>query len=136
MLCDPSITSCPTSHRSAATTVVELLPTTQFRYLSSVVTRNGLTIGANYTFAHGLDNVLSLSNEINDGYGTIPSQMSTLDYGNSDLDIRSRGVVAINYALPFGHNLTGITGVLAKGWAGKYDSDLDNKYNRSRSPTP
>src|SRR5882724_11785831 len=37
MLCDPSITSCPTSHRSAATTVVELLPTTQFRYLSSAV---------------------------------------------------------------------------------------------------
>jgi hypothetical protein len=68
-------------------------------------TQRGLTLGANYTLAHGLDDVLGLSNEINDGYGVIPSQIRTLDYGNSDVDIRNRGVLTANYALPFGKNL-------------------------------
>ncbi len=79
-------------------------------------THAGLTLGANYTLAHGLDNVLGLSNEINDGYGNVPSLISTLEYGNSDVDIRNRGVVSGNYELPFGKNLHGITGALGKGW--------------------
>ncbi len=79
-------------------------------------TRAGLTVGANYTLAHGLDDILGLSNEVNDGYGAIPSQISTLEYGNSDVDIRNRGVVSANYELPFGKNLNGIEAALAKGW--------------------
>ncbi len=79
-------------------------------------TRAGLTLNANYTLAHGLDNVLGLSNEINDGYGAVPSQISTVEYGNSDVDIRQRGVFSANYELPFGKNLTGIAGALGKGW--------------------
>lgn len=79
-------------------------------------TRAGLTLNANYTLAHGLDNILGLSNEINDGYGAVPSQISTVEYGNSDVDIRQRGVVAGDYELPFGKNLTGIAGALGKGW--------------------
>ncbi len=79
-------------------------------------TRAGLTINANYTLAHGLDNVLGLSNEINDGYGAIPSQLSTLEYGNSDVDIRNRGVFSADYQLPFGSNLHGIAAQVGKGW--------------------
>lgn len=79
-------------------------------------TAAGLTVGANYTLAHGLDNVLNLSNEINDGYGTIPSQISTVDYGNSDVDIRNRLAFSANYELPFGKNLHGFAGELARGW--------------------
>ncbi len=79
-------------------------------------TTAGLTIGANYTYAHALDNVLGFSNEVNDGYGAIPSQLSTVEYGNSDLDIRQRGVVTGDYLLPFGKNLTGIGAALGKGW--------------------
>jgi hypothetical protein len=79
-------------------------------------TRAGLTLEANYTFAHNLDNFLGISNEINDGYGAIPSRISQIEYGNSDMDIRSRGVVTGDYALPFGRNLHGVSGVLAKGW--------------------
>ncbi len=75
----------------------------------------GLTIGTNYTLAHGLDNVLNLSNEINDGYGTIPNQISTVDYGNSDVDIRNRLAFSANYELP-GKNLNGLLGVFGKGW--------------------
>jgi hypothetical protein len=79
-------------------------------------TAAGLTLQANYTLAHGLDNVLNLSNEINDGYGTVPSQISTVDYGNSDVDIRNRLAVSGNYELPFGRSLSGISGVMGKGW--------------------
>ena len=65
----------------------------------------------------GLDDVIGLSNEINDGYGVVPSQIHTLDYGNSDLDIRNRGVVTANYELPFGKNLHGrIAQFAASGW--------------------
>jgi hypothetical protein len=76
----------------------------------------GLTFNANYTLAHGLDNVLNLSNEINDGYGTVPSQISSLDYGNSDVDIRNRFAFSANYELPFGKSSSGLVGALAKGW--------------------
>ncbi len=79
-------------------------------------TTAGLTIGANYTYAHALDNVLGFSNEVNDGYGAVPSQLSTIEYGNGDLDIRQRGVVTGDYLLPFGNNLKGIAGALGKGW--------------------
>jgi hypothetical protein len=79
-------------------------------------TAAGLTFNANYTLAHGLDNVLNLSNEINDGYGTIPSQISSLDYGNSDVDIRNRVAFSANYELPFGKSASGLVATLAKGW--------------------
>lgn len=75
----------------------------------------GLTLGANYTYAHNLDNVLAYSNEVNDGYGVVPSQLSTLEYGNSDLDLRNRLAVTANYALPFGKNLNGFKAALGKG---------------------
>ncbi len=76
----------------------------------------GLTVGANYTYAHELDNVLAYSNEVNDGYGAVPSRLSTLEYGNSDLDLRNRLAVTADYAVPFGKNLTGVTALLGKGW--------------------
>jgi hypothetical protein len=79
-------------------------------------TSAGLTFNANYTLAHGLDNVLNLSNEINDGYGTIPSQISSVDYGNSDVDIRNRLAFSANYELPFGKSASGLVATLAKGW--------------------
>jgi hypothetical protein len=79
-------------------------------------TSAGLTFNANYTLAHGLDNVLNLSNEINDGYGTIPSQISSVDYGNSDVDIRNRLAFSANYELPFGKSASGLVGTLARGW--------------------
>ena len=79
-------------------------------------TAAGLTFNANYTLAHGLDNVLNLSNEINDGYGTIPSQISSVDYGNSDVDIRNRLAFSANYELPFGKSSSGLVGTVIKGW--------------------
>jgi hypothetical protein len=79
-------------------------------------TSAGLTMGANYTLAHGLDNIIGLSNEINDGYGNVPSQIHTLEYGNSDLDIRNRGVITANYELPFGKTAHGLQRLATGGW--------------------
>jgi Carboxypeptidase regulatory-like domain/TonB dependent receptor len=79
-------------------------------------TSKGLTLGANYTLAHGLDDIIGLSNEVNDGYGNVPSQIHTLEYGNSDLDIRNRGVLTANYELPFGKDTHGLKYAMVGGW--------------------
>lgn len=56
------------------------------------------------------------SNEINDGYGNIPSQISSVDYGNSDVDIRNRLAFSANYELPFGKTASGLVAALVRGW--------------------
>lgn len=76
----------------------------------------GLDLSFNYAYAHGLDNSEAISNDGGDGFGTVPSQISTLEYGNSNLDVRHRISGTFNYALPFGNSLTGFKGVLARGW--------------------
>jgi hypothetical protein len=74
----------------------------------------GLEFNANYTWAH----------ELSDGYlgsglggvaGLLPNN-PRYDYGSSTLDIRHRLGTTLTYALPFGNNLTGVAGLLAKGW--------------------
>jgi len=75
----------------------------------------GLTLNANYQWAHDLDNSTGLSEE-GAAYGPVPSQVSTMEYGNSTLDIRQRLAVLANYQLPLGKNSTGAAGALLKGW--------------------
>ena len=64
----------------------------------------GLTANVNYTYAHNLDDVV----EIFDGDGLAspfalqPSKVSTYDYGNSPLDVRSRLAGFFSYDLPLG----------------------------------
>jgi hypothetical protein len=76
----------------------------------------GLSFNANYTYAHSLDNATGLSNENIGGYAIVPSLSHIIDYGNSDLDLRNRGVATANYALPFATDRSGLVGGLAKGW--------------------
>jgi len=76
----------------------------------------GLDLSFNYTFAHGLDDSEAISNDGGDGFGSVPSQVSALEYGNSNLDVKHRFSGTFNYALPFGSSLTGFEGILAKGW--------------------
>lgn len=82
-------------------------------------TKSGLTVGGNYTLAHGLDDASGNSGTqgAGDGVGEIPSLESTLDYGNSDLDIRNRIVFTTNYDLPFGKNSSGFAAAAKKGWS-------------------
>ena len=76
----------------------------------------GLDLSFNYVYAHGLDDSEAISNDGGDGFGSVPSQVSTVDYGNSNLDVRHRFSGTFNYALPFGQNLNGIKGIVGKGW--------------------
>jgi hypothetical protein len=80
--------------------------------------KKGLTAGANFTWARGLDDAYALARPAGsgDGFGYVPSQIRQLDYGNSDVDVRNRFATTANYELPFGKSLKGIAGLLAKGW--------------------
>lgn len=71
---------------------------------------HGVTVNANYTFAHALDNVSS------GGFGTVPSQSSVLDYGNSNIDVRHRTVATVFYNLPFGERAHGFQRIATQGW--------------------
>jgi hypothetical protein len=54
--------------------------------------------------------------EIAGGNGVLPFQTSKVDYGNSDLDVRNRAAILLNYSLPFGQTAHGLKGGLVKGW--------------------
>ena len=73
----------------------------------------GLTINANYAWAHGLSNSPSgPTGRTNPLVVNDPSY----DYGNSAYDIRHRIVFSANYQLPFGKSAHGAAGVMMKGW--------------------
>jgi hypothetical protein len=78
--------------------------------------RAGLTFSLNYAWAHDLDNTVGLSSEGDDGYGSVPSLVSTRDYGNSTLDVGHRIAGTANYALPFGKSATGARAMAIKDW--------------------
>jgi hypothetical protein len=86
-----------------------LQATVQHRY------DNGITAQANYTYAHALNDTQGFSQG---GLFTsvVPSRFAQLEYGNSDLDVRHRFTMLLNYQLPFGKHLQGVKGAIAKGW--------------------
>jgi len=67
-------------------------------------------VNANYTWAHALDNVST------GGFGTVPSESSTLDYGNSSIDVRHRIAATVFYNLPFGQRSQGLKRIVTQGW--------------------
>jgi hypothetical protein len=73
----------------------------------------GLTVGANYVWAHGLTNATFGRSNISAG---ILTNDSHYDYGNSDLDVRNRVTFHATYDLPFAASAHGLNAVLAKGW--------------------
>ena len=62
---------------------------------------HGLTLNANYTWAHVLDNTNNQGTEGDGGYGLQPAIISRYDYGNSTLDVRHRIAATANYVIPF-----------------------------------
>ncbi len=75
----------------------------------------GITANANYTWSHTIGDTVGFSQG---GLYTsaLPDQTGKLERGNSDLDVRQRFTLMLNYALPFGPSLTGLRGDLLKGW--------------------
>lgn len=76
---------------------------------------HGLTASANYTWSHAIGDFQSYSNG-GSYVSAIPSQYGTLERGNSDLDIRQRFAMMLNYSLPIGSRFTGWKGGVFKGW--------------------
>jgi hypothetical protein len=101
-------------------TITEAWPTSHYHAFQFVVERrptHGLTVSGNYTFARNLgDDTAYSDNNLSQGTGIIPPLFHQLDYGNSDLDVRHRIALQINYALPFAKESHGVVGALAKGW--------------------
>jgi hypothetical protein len=91
---------------------------------------NGLATNANYTWAHNLTNAQVIDEgqgvgncvgpcHVDDGTGKSVTYNSYFqyDYGNADLDTRSRLALSLTYDLPFGNTLNGPAGFVAKGWS-------------------
>jgi outer membrane receptor protein involved in Fe transport len=70
---------------------------------------HGLDINANLNWGHTLTNQGSSG----DGYSYIPSESSSVEYGGRP---QERYAGTLGYEVPFGKNLKGITGIVAKGW--------------------
>ncbi len=83
---------------------------------------SGLSLTANYTFAHSMDDISSTFSEsasASNGVGNLgyldPFNPS-LDYGASDFDVRQRFVLAPIYQTPWFHNSRSLLGRLAGGY--------------------
>ncbi len=98
----------------------------------------GLSGNANYTYGHNLSNISTngeaaanipnpdqfscvgachIDIPASGGKYTVGTGWQSYDYGNSEIDVRHRVAITLNYDLPFGAAYTGLRGVLLKGWA-------------------
>ena len=79
----------------------------------------GLTVRADYTWSHSIDNT---SSTFTDGYsnldnlGYLDPFNHALDRGSSDFDQRHRVTTAIVWALPYAKHLTGATKMILDNW--------------------
>ncbi len=77
------------------------------KYAVNNLANRGLSLTANYTYSHSLDN---LSSTFSDGYvsnyhlGYLDAFNPRLDYGNSDFDIRHRLSLAASWEVPYMKN--------------------------------
>lgn len=82
---------------------------------------HGLSFLASYTFSKAIDNgsYYNISQGTNAGNSNNPMNPFDLraEKGLSLYDVRHRFVISGVYLLPFGRNLSGLAGTLAKGWA-------------------
>jgi Carboxypeptidase regulatory-like domain len=78
---------------------------------------NGLTVSANYTYSHAIDDATTLSYEGQEGFGNAdPFAIHRFETGNSDLDLRHRFLGSATYELPFGKNFNGAKKIALAGW--------------------
>ena len=81
--------------------------------------KHGLTLNANYTYGHTLD-------ELSDTFSSGPNTYNTgyldpynprMDYGNSYMDIRNRFTMSAVWEIPFAKGTTGFVKQIADGWS-------------------
>jgi hypothetical protein len=93
------------------------------KFQTEEVGRSGVTLQANYTYAHSLDNLSSTFSENSTGSNGVGNLGYTnpadvwLDYGNSDFDIRHRLALSATWQEPFFKNKKGFLRQAAGGWS-------------------
>jgi hypothetical protein len=88
------------------------------QFQSTNLRQTGLSLTANYTLAHSLDDLSTTFSETNNAFSlgyTDPFDPS-LDWGNGDLDVRHRVVVAPIYTDPYFKNQSNLKGEALGGW--------------------
>jgi Carboxypeptidase regulatory-like domain len=85
--------------------------------------KTGLSLVSNYTWSHSLDNLSSTFSESSGGsngvgnLGYLNPAFPSLDYGNSDFDVRNRYVLSVIWNEPFfSGNSKGWVNQVAGGW--------------------
>jgi hypothetical protein len=125
-MCDDSV--FPPNCNSVFDTGIDLLRTDGFSNYNSLQVRleknfsHGLQFEASYTYAHALDDASSAAlGSLNNGDFRNQADPS-LEYGNSDFDVRHRFVISYVYQLPFGNgkafggNATGLKNQIIGNW--------------------
>ncbi|MDQ2833984.1 MAG: TonB-dependent receptor [Acidobacteriota bacterium] len=78
----------------------------------------GLAFDANYTWSKALSDITGFSQQgSNQGWSNaLPTNIRSVEYGNSENDIQNRFALSLNYELQFGKNFTGIKRAALSGW--------------------
>jgi outer membrane receptor protein involved in Fe transport len=79
---------------------------------------SGLTLSANYTYSHTLDNLSSSFSESAGDFnlGLLDPFNPKLDYGSSEFDNRQRIGLGAVWELPFGRQTSGVVNRILGGW--------------------
>jgi hypothetical protein len=78
--------------------------------------RNGLTVNASYTWSHSYGDAPDGDGITTTAFGELVNDIARNERGNNDFDIRHRGVVMLNYSLPFGRSLRGVERQAFSDW--------------------
>jgi len=77
----------------------------------------GLAIDANYTWAKGLADTSTFSQQGDQGWSNaLPTNIRATEYGPADNDLQNRFALSVNYELQYGKNFTGLKKVALSGW--------------------
>lgn len=77
----------------------------------------GLAFDANYTWAKGLSDTSTISQQTYEGWSNaLPTNIRATEYGNTDTGLQNRFALSTNYELQFGKKFTGIKKALLTGW--------------------
>jgi outer membrane receptor protein involved in Fe transport len=89
------------------------------RFEANNLRQTGLSVRANYTWAHAIDNLSSTFSEASNNFnlGLLDPFNPGLDRGNAEFDVRHRVAISAVYETPFGKNMTGWKSELVGGWS-------------------
>ena len=89
------------------------------RFQSNNFGTSGLTLSANYTWSHAIDNLSTTFSETNNAFnlGFLDPFNPGLDRGNADFDVRHRVVASAVWEVPWLRNDRSVAGHILGGWS-------------------